>query len=633
MDSSTSDGETNEGESSESPPVEPPTSPVETNRDGEEGLPEWEPLTPELVEDEAIRGDFVIRWAIVGVALLFGLSQIADSRTLVHIKTGQYLASHGFVPPSKDVFTYTANDRPWWNVSWLFDLIAAGTFNVAGGIGLTVIQGILAGVAFGCLAHAQRSNIRTWWGSVCAGLALLVAYPQVTIQPEIVTLVGLSITLFWMARVEETSSPKLLWSLVPLIWIWAQLDSHVFLGWLVILTMAIGESLRSNVESNPSQRVGSQTWWVVAVASFIAMGIHPFSWNAWLSPLRLYTVDYPALRQLFPRPNASELLFYPITDPVIWSSVGHGIVAAIVLFVATAVVMTLNRERLHPGHIFLFLVFNALGCVTTHELAAASFVNCAICAVNAQVWYRNRFGQVYSTDWRELIFSRGGRAVTVLSLFLLAWLVISGRIEGPDGKRTGIGFDKTLAVQMESFQNLSVDAIDDHPFNTSIRQGDLLIWAGMKPFIDSRAGLFYGTGDGDLISQYNQTRRAVQRKREGLPGSGERTVWRAAFEKHDVSQVIPRLTGPFPPPDYTTFGDLLSSSDWVLTRLTPAAAVFCRNSVQDAKGKEYIAKNRLQFADQAFRMKSDNVETIRDPAKPAKLYDNIFSLRQNAIPA
>ena len=81
----------------------------------DEGLPEWEPLTPELVEDEAIRGDFVIRWVVVGLALLLGISQISETRTLIHLKNGEYLLNHGLLPSGKDVFTYTANDRKWVN--------------------------------------------------------------------------------------------------------------------------------------------------------------------------------------------------------------------------------------------------------------------------------------------------------------------------------------------------------------------------------------------------------------------------------------------------------------------------------------------------------------------------------------
>ena len=35
-------------------------------------MPEYEPLTPELVQDEAARGDFMLRWAVVLLAFLMG---------------------------------------------------------------------------------------------------------------------------------------------------------------------------------------------------------------------------------------------------------------------------------------------------------------------------------------------------------------------------------------------------------------------------------------------------------------------------------------------------------------------------------------------------------------------------------
>ena len=599
----------------------------------DEGLPEWEPLTPELVEDEAVRGDFVIRWVVVGLALLFGFSQIADTRTLVHIKTGEYLAAHGVLPPANDVFSYTASDRRWVNLSWLFDLFAAGVHAVSGGIGLSIAQGLLAGLAFGLLAHAHRSAIRTWWGSICAVLALLVCYPQITMQPELITLVGLAATLYVVFRAEEAASTKLLWPLIPLVWVWSQFDNHAFLGWLLLLCFAAGESLRRSAVGDEAASQRRDIWWQLSCATIAIPFVHPFFLESWLSPIRLYFTDYPTLRLLYPRPTAIELSFYSITLPQFWESINHSAIAAIVLFLSTLVVLFLNRERLHPGHLLAVIVFNGLACLTTHELAAASLVNCAICTVNAQDWYRQRFGQVYSLDWRELLFSRGGRAVTVLSFFALAWLVISGRIDGPDGKRTGVGFDQNLAIQMEVFQKIAADSFDDRPFHFAVRHGDLVIWAGQKSFVDNRAGLFSGRGERNLIDLYNKTRRALQQKREQLPGSGETSVWLATFDKYRITHAMPRLTGPNPAPDYTTFSDLLSSKDWALTDLAASTAVFYRDGTDDAGLQEFVSKHRLQYVEKTFRSDAAATETIREWARSATTYDNLFALRRSTNPA
>jgi tetratricopeptide (TPR) repeat protein len=612
------------------PPVPGPSAENEqpqVPQNPDEGLPEWEPLTPELVEDEAIRGDFVIRWAVVGLALLFGFAPIADTRTLVHVRSGEYLASHGFLPPGLDPFSYTANDRAWINLSWMFDLIAAGIHGVSGGIGLTIVQGVLAGVAFGLLAHTYSTGIRTWWGSICAALALLACYPQFTSQPELITLVGLALVLWISHRSSESGNSRMLWSCVPVVWLWAQLDPRAFLGWLLLMCLAAGESLRRREDSG----LGHGSWWQVACASLAVTVIHPFHWNAWASPVRLFAVDYPALQQTFTRPGSVEMGFYPMTYQAFWDTINHDSIAALVLFAATVVSLVLNRERLHPGHLIAVVVFNVLGGLATHELAAVSLVNCVVCTINAQSWYRHRFGQVYSVDWRELLFSRGGRAVTVLTYFGLAWLVISGRIDGPQGRRTALGFDEILQVQMDSYQQIAPDNLDDRPFHFVARQGDLLIWSGQKSFIDTRASLFSGSGESDLIALHDRTRRALQKKRSIQAGSGEPEIWKATFEKYQITHALPRLSGPIPGPDYYTFSDLLSSSDWVLTRLTPSTSVFYRN-VEGTQAAEYAATNQFDFVRKAFQTEDALPETARVCARPPTMADGLFSARHPRYP-
>lgn len=594
----------------------------------DEGLPEWEPLTPELVEDEAIRGDFVIRWAVVGLALLFGFAPITDSRTLVHIRSGEYMAAHGLLPPAKDVLSYTATDRTWVNLSWLFDMASAGVHGLCGGIGLTIVQGLLAGLTFGLLVHTYRSDIRSWWGSICATLALLVCYPQFTSQPELITLLGLAVVMWLAQRFQDSANTRLLWACVPVIWLWSQFDTRAFLGWLLLLCLAAGESL-SRVHNAAQRRT---LWGKVALASLAVTIIHPFLWHSWLSPIRLFAIDYPALQHAFTRPGTVELGFYPITKPEFWTSINHDTIAALVLLAATIVTLILNRERMHPGQLIAVLVFNGLACLATHEFAAASLVNCVVCTVNAQTWFRHRFGQMYSIDWRELLFSRGGRAVTVLSFFALAWLLISGRIDGPSGRRTGVGFDRNLLVQMDSYQQIAKDNLDDRPFHFTARQGDLLIWSGQKSFIDSRAAIFSGSGENDLITLHDHTRRAIQKKRPNLPGSGDREVWRKTFEKYQLTHTMPRLSGPNPQPDYLTFSDLLSSNDWVMTDLTASTATWYR-SHQGPPISDYVAGHRIDFTKQAFRTDEKPADTVRVCAKPASLSDGIFAVRQPRSPA
>ena len=620
--------QTNENRSST---PEEPGQPVSDNpiatAETEDGLPEWEPLTPELVEDEAIRGDFVIRWTVVGLALLLGFSQIAETRSLLHLKSGQYLAEHGFLPTANDVFSYTASDRKWVNLSWLFDLMMAGVHAVGGGIGLSIVQGIVVGLSFGLLAHAVRPNIRTWWGSICVVLALLVCYPQFTIQPELATLLGLTFVLWTLVTSEESGQSQRLWGLVPAIWLWAQCDPRAWFGWFLMLLWMAGQWIsRSKATVRESGPMG-----LVTIVSLAVVAVHPFLWESWLAPVRMYLNDYPAMRFAYAQPTTIDLGFYPIWDGRLWQSLNHRTIAALFLAAATLVMLILNHANRRWSHLFAFIGFNLLSLFATREFAAASLVNCVICTLNAQDWYREKFGQVYSIDWRELLFSRGGRAVTVIGFFALAWLILSGRLDGPDGKRTGVGFDVHLANAMNDYQQLKPLLIDDHPFHFSIRQGDLMLWGGQKTFVDRRVGLFYGDGDANLLDVHNKTRRAM---RDPQNASGQSIDWKSIFEKYQITTACPRLNGPVPTPDYGTFTSLLDSADFQFTALNGSTAVFVRRDATDATRVAYLKDHQVDLVDRAFRAKADTeLESVREFAKAATSYENVFSLRRTIVPA
>ena len=68
----------------------PPAPGVSPDQPAEDELPDWEPLTPELVEDEAVRGDAMLRHSVLLLAILLSWTQISDTSLLVRIKSGEY---------------------------------------------------------------------------------------------------------------------------------------------------------------------------------------------------------------------------------------------------------------------------------------------------------------------------------------------------------------------------------------------------------------------------------------------------------------------------------------------------------------------------------------------------------------
>jgi tetratricopeptide (TPR) repeat protein len=573
----------------------------------EEGLPEWEPLTPELVEDEAIRGDFVIKWAVVLLAVLLASMRIAETQTLVHVKTGQMLAARGGLPPATDPFSSTAAERPWTNLAWLFDLLSAGVFAAGQWTGLSVLKIVLAAITFGLLVQISRPKIPTWWGSICAALAAIVCLPRLTAQPELITLLGTSLTLLLLFGRERGAPARQLWLLVPVFLVWSNLDERMFLGLFFVLLYALGDLLGSRTRrldsAPPAHR---RQLWIVLGASAVAAMVNPFTWKWLLAPADLFGRTYPGFRAYASSRPGSGIQYFPMASEQFWTNLEPTGILALVLYCLAGATLVLNWRRLELSHLFLFLGATALAILSVHELAAASLVFAALATLNGQAWYAATFSGTYSVETRELVFSRGGRVLTVVALFAVALLATTGQLRAPGGAGLGFGLDPDLANLVTSYRQQFKEPPPGHAFNFVLSQGDLLIWNGLKSFVDSRASLFSGTGDYDLIQLHRRVREALSPHEAPPAGSKpgqlpkhDKQEWQVPLDKYGVTYALPRLSGATP--DYIGFIDLLRSPDWRLVNLGSATAIMCRNLPNNAELQAYIAAHKPDFIKQAFR--------------------------------
>src|SRR5437867_3908605 len=103
------------------------------------------------------------RWmSRLALVLLFGavavlaVWRLDDPDTWWHLAAGRYIvAQHGI--PAHDVFSYTAGERPWIDLHWLFQLLAFGVYTACGVSGLIVLTAAGAVATFGILYRRARS--------------------------------------------------------------------------------------------------------------------------------------------------------------------------------------------------------------------------------------------------------------------------------------------------------------------------------------------------------------------------------------------------------------------------------------------------------------------------------------------
>ncbi len=602
-----------------------PTSlaPEPTNPAAADDLPEWEPLTPELVEDEAIRGDFMLRWAVVLLALLIGCRQIVETSTLVHVKTGQYLASHGFWPPTNDVFSSTAGKHRWVNLSWMWDLISSGLFAIGEGVGLSLGTALLVALTWWLLGQSTRAGVSSWFGSILGALTLLACHRQFSGQPETVTLLGLAATLWWLhvwrssIDAAATSSPLALsrrpvslWWLVPGFALWSNLDNRMFLGLTLLVLWGIGDLIGHALERTSLAASQRNHFWKILGTCIVASCFNPFGARSLFSLLTLFGTEYPAWRHyVSANSGQGEVGAFSLLTSGLWQS-GQDrlpLAAGVAVLMAALVSIVLNARRANLGDALAFAGFVLLAGIASHELPAASVVACVLGTLSAQQWYQSSFRQAYSIEPKELLFTRGGRAVTVLAFFALAVMSVNQSLFGLDGKRVGIGMSDRLRSMIEAYREATANAFDDRPFNFVPNQGDVLLWLDQKPFLDSRLAVFAGRGESDLLLLHDQTRRSLAglddptATANSIPPEANSAHlpmdWQSVFEHFQMTHALPRLFGGNP----TAYFRMLASSDWRMTHMGAHCAVFYRRDDPAPELRKFVEQHQLSLTKLAFQ--------------------------------
>ena len=557
-----------------------------------------------------------------------GWTVIQDSAVLTHIKSGEAIAANGYLPPRTDPLSSTAAESTWVNLSWIWDLTVAGVYGFAGGFGLTLLKAVLAGLILRILSCISLPGLPTWWGSVCGVLALVTLYPDLTATPAIVTGLGMVLLLALLPLGHTEQKQRSLWLAVPLLIIWNQLDPRAWIGLATLLLFAAGHWWDTRKTDKSTEQKGPSTGTVAAV-SILAFLVHPFLWNTLTSAVELYQIDYPVLRAYANRDVAFAYQLWPIWADGFWQ-LSYFNAAGLLLWATTVVTLVLNAERVPISHFALFVISTALVCFGGGEFGAASLLNAVLATLNAQAWYRASFRQTYSVEPAELLFSRGGRAVTVIAFFAIGFGMVSGHLTGADGRRVGTGFDRSLGDEIASYREILSESFDDRPFNFRLEQGDILNWISQKPFVDSRVRLF-GSGSPSIIDDHLAARVALRTPSDEAKALENRAKWIEIFDRHEITHVLPRLTGAFP--DYRTFNDLKRSPDWEMTNLGAATASFYRTDQMDPELLAFVDAHQIPSpVERIFRTRDEEALVVGRRTtwpQPPSVYDRYMYLKRS----
>ena len=256
--------------------------------------PPPEPWTPERVSEWNAYYDFYVKSAVLLLVFITSCNYVRDSHLWLHLKTGQLIADQGS-PMTTDVFSYTANGRPWTDMPWLFQWSQAAIYKLVLGLvpvnptDPTANRATAEQIAIGTLVvlsalwrgwrrpgSCSRFVIRgpgLWWSAIVVALALGVVYHPgfgimmggiagpASVSPSTWGLLLLAFEMYILFRAFSLGRGGALWLLIPTFVLWANIDESFFTGLLVLAAAVIGRLLDGTVTRRlryqPSGKVGN----------------------------------------------------------------------------------------------------------------------------------------------------------------------------------------------------------------------------------------------------------------------------------------------------------------------------------------------------------------------------------------
>ena len=267
----------------------------------------------------------------------------------------------------------------------------------------------------------------------------------------------------------------------------------------------------------------------------------------------------------------------------------------------------LNRRNFSLGRFLIYAAAAAAWGVMFRFSGEFALIFAATLTLNGQEWYQDRFGASgrLGTGWAT--WSIGGRAVTIVVVFLCVAKGLTGWGRTVAEPQFGFGFNPDdFAFEAADF--LKTAPIRGNILNTTAAQGDALAWRaypGRKSFLDDRKHLF----PRDLQAELGEIRRALR--------DDKVDVWKPALDRYGISAVmIQQPTAP------RTYDLMMQSPNWVPFYDDGNVVLFGRADAPEVD-LAYFRSNRLDATSLAYRH-ARPAPSGGAPPTPTSWLDTIF---------
>jgi hypothetical protein len=427
---------------------------------------------------------------VIPVVAVLGASMtprlLNDADTYWHLATGAWILQHG-APPTTDPFSYTFQGRPWVAHEWLSEVIYAVAYGL-GGLP-AVLLAAMAAVAGCCAIIAAR--VTRQLGPLGTFLTILgfvgMLLPSLLARPHVLVLPIIAAWTVEMLNARRRNRAPSLW-LLPLMTLWANMHGSYVFGFFLLAPFA----LEALVAAEAGQRLRVLLGWgAFGLATVAAAAITPHGPAGLIFPFQLMSLKTIGM----------------ITE---WNPVDFAKIGPFEVVLLTTLFLCLWRGVRVPLIRLALLIF-LLHMALTH--ARHGMVLGVVGALVLAEPFRRAFPQA-SEEVTAPVSRREAYALTAAAAVLCV-VVTAIRLATPlspvDTRNTPV---KALAHVPA--------ALRSRPVLNEYGVGGLLIFEGIKPFIDGRADMY---GD-DHMTRYRNIVR------------GDRAAFDAAVRQYDIAWII-----------------------------------------------------------------------------------------------
>jgi hypothetical protein len=219
--------------------------------------------------------------AILYAIFLFDPPVLNDGDTSLHIAVGRWMIEARGVPWT-DPFSLTLGGTPWTAHEWLSELAMAAAYQLAGLSGVLILAGATAALAVGLLAMHLRRWVDPLPAVVVMIFAIACTAPSLLVRPHVLAMPILELWTAGLLLARSQGTRPSYW-LLPAMTLWANLHGSFPFG----LALVVPFALEAVFADPPSWRRSARDWAVFLAASLAAAMITPYGWHSLLLPVRL----------------------------------------------------------------------------------------------------------------------------------------------------------------------------------------------------------------------------------------------------------------------------------------------------------------------------------------------------------